>query len=269
MKPLKQKWLYQTIAIDSMNIDNYIAFIKQGYCVFDVNKEVVTYLCSQFEYSYSQNKDNDLLYEYAKLLRLRDFHEKDDDEKSFQIMSQLAELHYVKAYHTLGMYYYDGVGTEEDLEKSFHYFTLAAQEGYIPSINSLSVFYYYGYVVEEDRVKSFQMVLECAEQGLAVGQTNVAIAYLNGEGVKQDYQKALHYILLAVKQNHTRAYFVLGKMYFEGIGVEKDYDNGFYYTYKAAEGGNKTAKKIIKELGDKSQLLYQNKLWYKIDEEDI
>ena len=53
-------------------------------------------------------------------------------------------------------------------------------------------------------------------------------------------------------------------MYLNGDGVEEDYDEAIYYFMKALEKGYEKAKDILDYLKERSPLLYQNKIWYKI-----
>ena len=265
MEDKKQKWIYQTIAIDEDDIDMYISYIKKGYCLFDIKDYLMHSFCEDFEHLYEKNKDNDFLYEHALLLRKIGNKNKGEDIKHFQIMLNLANQGYVKAYYSLGLCYADGYGTEQDLKKAYEYLLLGASNGYLLAYNALGVMYYSGEYVKEDKAKSFEIMLECAERGLAVSQVNVALAYYYGTSTSKDYQKAFHYASLAASQGHKRALYLLGNMYLDGDGVEEDYDEALYYFMKALEKGYERARDMLDYLKDRSTLLYQNKLWYKID----
>ena len=56
MEDKKQKWIYQTISIET--IEDYISYIKQGYCVFDVKDYDIPYFLEEFEHLYNGTKDN-------------------------------------------------------------------------------------------------------------------------------------------------------------------------------------------------------------------
>ena len=263
---MKQKWIYKTINIGLSDFEKYVSLIKQGYCVFNVNESTATYLSYEFESYYQETKDDDFLFEYAWLLKQSEFAD-NKWETVISILMQLVERKYIKAYSMLGVCFYKGYYVEQDYEKAFNYFSLAAQEGYAPALNNLSLHYLYGYYVEKDKNKAFELMKESADLGYDIAQANVAYSYLEGDGPKQNYELARHYAFLAADQGLARAYYYLGRIYLEGLGAEKDYDEGFYYMYKAALKENKSAKRIIEELGNRSQLLYQSKWWYKIDEQ--
>ncbi len=264
---MAHKWIYKTIHIDEYDIDTYVSYIKQGYCVFAVNKNKTDFLCSEFLSQYEQNKDDDYLFEYGYLLKVKEFQEEEDALKHFSIMNELADRKYLKAYQFLGRCYYDGYGVEQDFDKAIYYFELGAKEDFIPAINCLAVHYYYGKGVKKDLDKAFSLFKKCADAGYATAQTNVALSYYTADCVPQDYEKALHYASLAAAQDDARAHYILGQMYLEGIGVEEDHDEGFYHMYKAYLLYYKRALQYIGYLQYESQLLYQNKLWYKIDDE--
>ena len=103
MEDKKQKWIYQTIAINEDDINMYISYIKKGYCLFDIKDYLMHSFCEDFEHLYEKNKDNDFLYEYALLLRKIGNKENGEDIKHFQIMLNLANQGYVKAYYSLGL----------------------------------------------------------------------------------------------------------------------------------------------------------------------
>ena len=268
MKAKKQKWIYKTIFIDSLDIEKYIAYIKQGYCVFTVKGSAATFLCSEFQYYFEKYGDLDFLYEYAYLLRYKDAYEENDEIEYFQIMTYLSDLGYVKAYYSLSLCYVYGFGVEKDPEKSFFYASKAAEKGYVPAINSVAVSYYLGQGVEQDRKKAYELMVQCADSGHAPSQVNIGLCYFNGEDVEQDYQKAFYYFSLAAAQNYPRGDYLLGKMYLDGLGIEKDFDLGFYHVHKAAKNGYQKAQDLAKQLSCRSQLLYQNNLWYRVDEDD-
>ena len=263
MTDKKQKWIFQTIAIKE--IKDYISYIKQGYCVFDLNEYDIPYFIEEFERLYHETKDDDFLYEYAFLLKKTSEKEEGVDVKYFEIMLNLANHQYVKAYYSLGICYSDGYGTKQDLKKAYEYFSLGISQGYLLALNALGVMYFNGEYVQEDKTKSFEIMLECADNGLAVSQVNVALAYYYGNGVSIDYQKAFRYASLAASQGHKRALYLLGNMYLDGDGVEQDYDEALYYFMKALEKGYERARDMLEYLKDRSTLLYQNKIWYKID----
>ena len=56
MEDNKQKWIYQTISIET--IEEYISYIKKGYCVFDIKDADIPYFCEEFEHLYNETKDN-------------------------------------------------------------------------------------------------------------------------------------------------------------------------------------------------------------------
>ena len=263
MKDKKQKWIFQTISVET--IEEYISYIKQGYCVFDVKDYDISYFIEEFERLYNETKDNDFLYEYAVLLKKKSEKEEGIDIKYFEIMLNLANKQYVKAYYSLGICYSDGYGVKQDSKVAYDYLSLGASQGYLLALNALGVMYYQGEYVNEDKAKSFEIMLECADQGLAVSQVNVALAYYYGTSTAKDYDKAFHYASLAASQNHRRALYLLGNMYLDGDGVEEDYDEALFYFMKALEKGYEKAREMLDYLKVRSTLLYQNKLWYKID----
>ena len=259
----KQIWNFKTISIEK--IEDYISYIKQGYCVFDVKDYDISYFIEEFERLYNETKDNDFLYEYAVLLKKKSEKEEGIDVKYFEIMLNLANEQYAKAYYSLGICYSDGYGVKKDSKVAYEYLSLGASQGYLLAYNALGVMYYQGEYVQEDKAKSFEIMLECADKGLAVSQVNVALAYYYGTSTAKDYDKAFHYASLGASQNHRRALYLLGNMYLDGDGVEEDYDEALYCFMKALEKGYEKAREMLDYLKVRFTLLYQNKLWYKID----
>ena len=86
MEDNKQKWIYQTISIET--IEEYISYVKQGYCVFDIKDADIPYFCEEFERLYNATKDNDFLYEYAVLLRKKS--EKEESTDSVVLTTDLS-----------------------------------------------------------------------------------------------------------------------------------------------------------------------------------
>ena len=262
-----KQYIYEIVHINDLDFDHYLSLIKKGYCIFDVKDEVVSYLCSEFDYYYQKYKDYDALYEYACLLKQKDKDNEESAWKYFQAMFHLAQHKYVKAYYSLGMCFYNGYGVIKDIKQAYENFVKGEIEGYVPATNALAALYYKGEYVEQDKEKSFIMMKSCADQGYAIAMHNVALSYLHGEGVNKDINECLRYYKLAASQDFAKSHYHLGYMYLYGDEVPQDYDEGFYHLYKAALLGNEDARDLIKQIGNQSQLDYKNKYWYQIDED--
>jgi TPR repeat protein len=86
-------------------------------------------------------------------------------ERSFDIVSRLANENIALAQHFLGWHYHKGIGTEQDDSQAVHWWLKAAQQGVIESQQGLGWAYANGRGVDEDQVEAYRWFNRAANGG--------------------------------------------------------------------------------------------------------
>lgn len=141
--------------------------------------------------SFFESKENDLKNENVKDL--------------FRRLQFCAELGDRKCQNALGIWYLEGVGTEQNYRLAIEWFQKSAEQKYTSALFNLGNLYY------------------------------------DGEGVEQDYNKAVEYYTVGANLNNADCQFELGFCYFYGISIERNYETAFLFFKKAADQGHDEA----------------------------
>ena len=164
----------------------------------------------------------------------------------------------LKNFKSLGNDYYNGSnGKSKDYEKAVEYYRIAAEAGDAYSQYSLGFCYEKGQGVEtsvHDAVKWYRKAAEQGEKNAKERLENakqLGVDYYFGENGKYtDYIKAVAYFRLAAEDGDAYAQYCLGVCYEHGQGVKASAYDAVKWYRKAAEQGEKHAKKKnAKQLG--------------------
>ena len=131
-----------------------------------------------------------------------------DLNKAIILFKQAAVRNNVKAQHTLGMIYRDGMGgITKSLTEAIKWFKLAAENGHIASMHSLARMYDEGIGVAEDDKEALKWYKKGAARGDAPSQYNLGVMYANGNDVdvKKSYILAYIWFLVAEQQGLKEA----------------------------------------------------------------
>lgn len=118
-----------------------------------------------------------------------------------------ADLGNVEAQNMVGVYFFEGKGTEKDCEKALLYFEKAASEGNMRAILNK------GKCLLEGKTRNEKKAFECFVEASSLG--------------------------------HKDADYFIGVCYYEGRGVEKDLEKSREFFKKAAEKGSIEAKENV------------------------
>lgn len=192
-------------------------------------------------YSFFENKDNDLKGEYSKSLFLR--------------LKFCAERGDRRCQNQLGIWYLEGIGTEQNYELAYEWFQKAAKQGYTSAFANIGLLYRKGLGVEIDHEKAVLNFTEGAKRGDSYLQYKLAKYFFNGDGVEKDFSKAIFWLLKASNNKHPNAIYHLGLLYLEGLGVEKDKAMAIDLLTKAAELNVENAiKKLIQLFEERKRI---------------
>jgi len=156
--------------------------------------------------------------------------------------------------YRIGKMYCYGLGTEQNYAESFGWFLKSAYAGNKYAQFSLANQYYYGNGFYKDKQQAMQWYMKAAEQGLPYAAYAVAQMYASGEAVLQDeaaaqqyYAQALDGFLKLEKSDRAddNLLYKLGRMYRYGLGTDEDVSKALEYFSRAAEHGNKNARRMI------------------------
>jgi len=127
-----------------------------------------------------------------------------------------------------------------------------AEQGDPDSQSKLGVMYSSGVGMKMDKKEAVKWYTKSAAQGDPVGMWNLAFMYIKGEGgLEKDYTKARNLFRYSAELGFANAQYDLGIVLLDGVGGEPDKADAVKWFKKAAEQGNRDAKKILKELGEK------------------
>jgi len=127
-----------------------------------------------------------------------------------------------------------------------------AEQGDPDAQSKLGVMYATGVGMKMDKKEAVKWYEKSAAQGDPVGMWNLAFMYIKGEGgLEKDYAKARNLFRSSAELGYANAQYDLGIVLLDGVGGEPDKADAVKWFKKAADQGNRDAKKILKELGEK------------------
>lgn len=148
---------------------------------------------------------------------------------------------YDKAYYSLSLMHYYGLGVEVNCEVALKLYMQAPD---LKSINNeIDKIFTPLYIYKGDpETPEVTKIIESAEEGDAEAQYELGLVYLHGKGVEQDDCKAFEYVIDAMENGHNKAQFVASKMYRTGLGVKEDTKQAFEDYREANEQRSEAVK---------------------------
>lgn len=219
--------------------------------------------------SFRNNVDNDLKGEESKEL--------------FQRLLSCAELGDKRCQNQLGIWYEDGIGTEQNYRLALEWFQKAAEQDYPSAFGNIGELYRKGHGVDRDNEKAvhyykegtdrkqsgctmrlgqcylngigvdvnkdlaFKLFTESSLQGYAPAMFMLYGCYLNGWGTEKDENVAIKYLKKATKEKHAKSCYILASYYQEGKSVEKNEQKSLKLYIDSAKRGYAPAQE---KLGD-------------------
>ena len=156
--------------------------------------------------------------------------------------------------YRIGKMHCYGLGTKQDYTQAFAWFLKSSEQGNRFAQFSLANLYYYGSGVEKNLSQAFLWYMKSAAQGQPYAAYSVAQMYANGEVVNKDEVQAQSYYkqsladfqkLEADKQVDDNMFYKMGRMFRLGLGIEIDIQKAIDYFKRAANLGNKNAKRTM------------------------
>lgn len=185
--------------------------------------------------------------------------------EAFNYFSKAATAHYsyapdyAVALCDLGCCYVNGLGTQKNKPEAFNYFQKAVDIsptcGF--ALNNVGSCYRDGCGVAKDVNRAFTYFSEAVNNAKtdyasdrAAALCNLASCYLYGHGTQKNVQQAFQLYQQASNTNSkcAVAFHCLGLCYALGLGTQKDISQAYLCFKKAAEQGNLSTQKIMKEL---------------------
>ena len=176
-----------------------------------------------------------------------------DHAELFRKLLPFAEAGDRRAQYSLGMLYFQGLGTDQDDRAAVEWIRRAAEKGYAPAQDQLGVLYHKGRGVERSDVVAKEWMHKAAEQGDATAQFNLAVLLDSGMTIRRDdpaaralverisqadapahlkqweqaslrdESEAIRWYEKAVAQGHRAAHINLGNMLRERDSAYQDY----------------------------------------------
>lgn len=187
----------------------------------------------------------------------------------------------------LGYIYENGIGVSADFQEALSWYMKAAEQGDSNGQYNVGMMYrdsFYSEIIDQDHKEAVKWLSKAAEQGHAAAQYFLGDMYLKGNGVKQNKYTAFEWFKKAADSGEALAILdlksefgitedseeaeievvrgnlllELGNIYYNGLGVKKNYLKAAEWYHKAAEHGNKEAKRLMEKFGkwDDNSILY-------------
>lgn len=184
-----------------------------------------------------------------------------ENEDLFIKVKQLAEKGDAEAQYHLGMFYNNGIGTEENTKLAFEWFQKSAA-GNDPLGNYKLGCYYSGQgqgIVDIDHEKALRHKLVAAKAGYKLAQYDVAGMLFQ----KGDAEESIRWLQLAGDQGDFDALYALFNMYYQGKNIKKEYYSAYLYLKLAVTVASSEMppqiKSIMDELATKISAVEKNK----------
>ena len=194
-------------------------------------------LCSSITKQEVAESECDQVFEKARsFLKKKDINLKGDDSiELFQRLHYWAELGDKRCQNQLGIWYKNGVGTEQNYRLAFEWFLKAAEQNYASAFGNLGYLYLNGHGVEVDYQKAVHYFMKGSERGHCGCQYILGKCYFNGIGVVPDKKTAISFFKKSSLQDYSPALFMLYECYLNAWGTEKDDYSAIKYLKKASK----------------------------------
>lgn len=245
--------------------------------MYDKNSEQKEYEKAEKLLLSEASKGNVLaIYDLGKFYSTDKFGAKDDDKSAqfyaealaafvdiepnadymFPYESKSAKPKDMRSYvwYRIGKMHCYGLGTEQNYTEAFRWFEKSAIEGNKFAQFSLANLYYYGNGVEQSYEQAFRWYMAAAKKQQPYAAYAVAQMYANGEFVEKDEIQAQSYYkqalagfqkLEAAEQADDNLFYKMGRMFRLGLGSEVDITKSLDYFKRAADLGNKNARRTM------------------------
>ncbi len=134
---------------------------------------------------------------------------------------KLTDPVYSETMYNTGVFYADGLGTQQNHKKALYWFKKAAERGDNIAMFRLAIIYSEGLGVTTDINESLDWLKRAVVAGNLDAKVLLAQVYSEGKLVSQDNALAIKLLREAVDENSPTAHFALGNFYLHGIEVEK------------------------------------------------
>jgi len=165
-------------------------------------------------------------------------------QKALDYFMQAAKNDHPEAYRKLALLYHHGYGTSPDLDLAFDWYKKAADNNDIFSIYQIGL-YFGGFLasqrIQRDDKTAFDYFTKAADYGDLDAKFQVALAYLYGKGVLFNPSKAIEIFKLLADKESSHACFFLALEYYQGQNIKHSLIQALFYFEKAAELGYKAA----------------------------
>lgn len=176
-------------------------------------------------------------------LYLGDYFNQEEDDKTFALeyYSRAATLGDPKGRYMVSIFLNKGLAGIKDLEKSFNIMSSLANENYHFAQLDLGLYYLRGEGCEKNLQKAFEFFNLAAKQGNPIAQNDLGLCYLNGEGTEKDYKQAFYWFNESGKNNNSAGYYNLGVMFINELGLKKDIESALDCIVLSARMNNEIA----------------------------
>ena len=157
-------------------------------------------------------------------------------------------------WYRIGKMHCYGLGTEQDYAEAFKWFKKSAIEGNKFAQFSLANLYYYGNGTDQSYEQAYHWYTAASNQGQPYAAYAIAQMYANGEYVGNDESEAKRYYkqalagflkLEADDQADDNLLYKIGRMFRLGLGTEVDVPKAVDYFKRAADLGNRNARRTM------------------------
>lgn len=159
-----------------------------------------------------------------------------DYQKAFEMYLSACEADYPYACYRAGLYYRDGVHSEQntpDFDKSFAAFSKAANLGYKLAEYEMAKATFYGEGVEQNVAKALEMYTQNLEDKIWDAAVDLGLYY---EDQGENPAQAFHYLQKAADEAEIPfALFRLGLYYYQGFGTDENIDQAKKYFQLAVD----------------------------------
>jgi TPR repeat protein len=177
--------------------------------------------------SFCENNDKDLDSDYCKEL--------------FYKLLICARSGDAKCQNCLGIWYKDGIGTEQNYNAALEWYRKAAAQGFGAAYSNIAWMYKHGKGVDKNKKTAFENYLSGAICNHPHCQMQLGNCYFHGIGVEPDKAQAFFWYNKSAAQDYAPAFNSLAVCYYESYGIEKNLERTIHFLTKAAKAENITA----------------------------
>lgn len=153
----------------------------------------------------------------------------------------------LEAQHSLGSFYFFGIGGDRNESDAVKWFRKAAEQGHADAQHRMGSAYrsHLGFGVSPDNAEAVKWFRKATDQGHVQARYDLARQLLYGEGVTKDPSKAVNLWREIAEKGHPAAQSMLGRCYEKGEGVPKDIAESRRWMQMAADQNYPNAKEAL------------------------